>query len=105
MARKSIKTVAIFSILQFSATERKRNNFVRSYRKKAIKSAEYGTKLGGQTMTQKDFTQEQLNTLSELVLAEMGRLREFGEGRSAEIQKMLDIERLKLLTLYNYLIA
>lgn len=56
-------------------------------------------------MTQKDFTQEQLNTLSELVLAEMGRLREFGEGRSAEIQKMLDIERLKLLTLYNYLIA
>ena len=56
-------------------------------------------------MTQKDFTQEQLNMLSELVLAEMGRLREFGEGRSAEIQKVLDIERLRLLTLYNYLIA
>lgn len=56
-------------------------------------------------MKTKEFTPEQLNLLSELVLAEMGRLREFGEGRSAEIQKMLDIERLRLLTLYNYLIA
>lgn len=59
----------------------------------------------GKVMVEKEFTQEQLDMLSVLVLAEMGRLREFGEGRSAEIQKMLDIERLRLLTLYNYLIA
>ena len=55
-------------------------------------------------METKDFTQESLDLLSGLVLAEMGRLRKFGEGRNTEIQKMLDIERLKLLTLYNYLV-
>lgn len=55
-------------------------------------------------MKTKEFTQENLDLLSGLVLSEMGRLREFGEGRSTEIQKLLDIERLKLLTLYNYLI-
>ena len=55
-------------------------------------------------MKTKEFTQESLDLLSGLVLSEMGRLREFGEGRNTEIQKMLDIERLKLLTLYNYLI-
>ena len=55
-------------------------------------------------MKKKEFTQESLDLFSGLVSAEMGRLREFSEGRSTEIQKMLDIERLKLLTLYNYLI-
>jgi hypothetical protein len=44
MARKSIKMVAIFSILQFSATKRKWSDFVRSCSNKGIKSVEFGVK-------------------------------------------------------------
>lgn len=56
-------------------------------------------------MKTKEFTQEQLDILANLVLAEMGAIREFSDGRSVEIRQMLDIERLKLATLYNYIIA
>lgn len=56
-------------------------------------------------MTQKEFTQEQLDMLSQLVLSEMGRLGEFSRGRSNEVAKAIGVERGKLHTLYNYLIA
>lgn len=55
-------------------------------------------------MKEKAFTEEQLAMLSQLVLAEMGRLGEFSRGRSEEIAQTIGIERGKLHTLYNYLI-
>lgn len=55
-------------------------------------------------MVEKEFTQEQLNTLSELVLAEMGNLREFCNGRPEAVRAALQTEIGSLHTLYNYLI-
>lgn len=56
-------------------------------------------------MKEKVLTQEQWDLLANLVLAEMGNLREFSNGRSKEVAEALDAERGKLHTLYNYLIA
>ena len=39
------------------------------------------------------------------VLAEMGRLREFSNGRSEVVREELSDEIARLHTLYNYLIA
>ena len=56
-------------------------------------------------MKEKVFTQEQLDVLADLVLNEMGRLREFTQGRGdAEREAILD-EVGSLYTLYNYLIV
>ena len=55
-------------------------------------------------MKQKEFTQEQLDMLAQLVLSEMGRLGEFSRGRSEEVAQAISVERGKLHTLYNYLI-
>lgn len=56
-------------------------------------------------MKEKAFTEEQLEVLSQLVLAEMGRLGDFSRGRSKEVAEAISVERGKLHTLYNYLIA
>ena len=56
-------------------------------------------------MVEKVFTQEQLDVLAELLLAEMGRLREFSNGRSEVVREALSDEIARLHTLYNYLIA
>lgn len=56
-------------------------------------------------MKQKEFTQEQLDVLSELVLSEMGKLREFTHGRPESVREALQTEIVSLHTLYNYLIA
>lgn len=56
-------------------------------------------------MKEKVLAQEQLEVLSQLVLSEMGRLGEFSRGRSNEVAKAISVERGKLHTLYNYLIA
>lgn len=56
-------------------------------------------------MVEKVFTQEQLDILADMVLAEMGRLREFSNGRSEVVREVLSDEIAKLHTLYNYLIA
>lgn len=55
-------------------------------------------------MKKKEFTQEQLDILADLVLMEMGKLREFCEGRSPAIKEALRNEIGCLHTLYNYLI-
>lgn len=56
-------------------------------------------------METKDLTREQLDVLAELVLAEMGKLREFSQGRSEVVREALSDEIARLHTLYNYLIA
>ena len=56
-------------------------------------------------MEEKVLTQEQCDILSALVLAEMSRLGEFSRGRSNEVAEAIIVERGKLHTLYNYLIA
>jgi hypothetical protein len=56
-------------------------------------------------MIEKEFTQEQLEILANLVLSEMGNLREFGNGRPSAIRKALEKEIVCLHTLYNYLIS
>lgn len=56
-------------------------------------------------MVEKVFTQEQLDVLADMVLAEMGRLREFSNGRSEVVREALSDEIARLHTLYNYLIA
>lgn len=56
-------------------------------------------------MVEKEFTREQLDVLADMVLAEMGRLREFSNGRSEEVREALSDEIARLHTLYNYLIA
>lgn len=56
-------------------------------------------------MIEKEFTQEQLEILANLVLSEMGKLREFSHGRPVAIRKALEKEIVCLHTLYNYLIA
>lgn len=55
-------------------------------------------------MKEKVFTEEALDMLAQLVLAEIARLGEFSKGRSAEMAEAIQIERGKLHTLYNYLI-
>lgn len=55
-------------------------------------------------MKEKEFTQEQLDILADMVLAEMGRLREFCNGRSDAVKEALRTEIGCLHTLYNYLI-
>ena len=59
----------------------------------------------GKTMETKEFTREQLDVLADMVLAEMGRLREFSNGRGEVVREALSDEIAKLHTLYNYLIA
>jgi metal-responsive CopG/Arc/MetJ family transcriptional regulator len=56
-------------------------------------------------METKEFTQEQLDVLADMVLAEMDRLREFSNGRSEVVREALSDEVARLHTLYNYLIA
>lgn len=56
-------------------------------------------------METKDFTREQLNFLADLVLAEMGSLREFGNAHGEAVRTALEPEIVSLHTLYNYLIA
>ena len=56
-------------------------------------------------MKEKAFTDEQLEVLSQLVLAEMGKLREFSHGRPESVREALQTEIVSLHTLYNYLIA
>lgn len=56
-------------------------------------------------MVEKEFTQEQLDVLADMVLAEMGRLRKFSNARSEVIREVLSDEIARLHTLYNYLIA
>lgn len=56
-------------------------------------------------METKEFTREQLDVLADMVLAEMGRLHEFSNGRSEEVREALNDEAARLHTLYNYLIA
>ena len=48
---------------------------------------------------------EIMDVLADMVLAEMGRLREFSNGRSEVVREALSDEVAKLHTLYNYLIA
>ena len=55
-------------------------------------------------MKEKVLTQENLDILADLVLKEMGSLREFCYGRSIEVRKALETEIGALHTLYNYLI-
>ena len=59
----------------------------------------------GKTMETKEFAREQLDVLADMVLAEMGRLREFSNGRSEVVRESLSDEIVRLHTLYNYLIA
>lgn len=56
-------------------------------------------------MVEKVFTREQLDVLAGMVLAEMGSLREFSQGRSEVVREALSDEIARLHTLYNYLIA
>lgn len=56
-------------------------------------------------METKEFTREHLDVLAGLVLAEMGKLREFGNGRSEAVKQALQEEIGRLHTLYNYLIS
>ena len=56
-------------------------------------------------METKEFTREQLDVLADMVLAEMGRLRELSNGRSEVVREALREEVARLHTLYNYLIA
>ena len=56
-------------------------------------------------MEKKEFTRDQLYVLADIVLAEMGRLREFSNGSSEVIREALSDEIVRLHTLYNYLIA
>lgn len=56
-------------------------------------------------MVEKEFTREQLAMLADMVLAEIGRLREFSNGRSEVVREALSDEVARLHTLYNYLIA
>lgn len=56
-------------------------------------------------METKELTREQLDILAGLVLAEMGKLREFGNGRSEAVKQSLQDEISCLHTLYNYLIV
>ena len=56
-------------------------------------------------MKEKVLTQEQWDLLANLVLAEMGNLREFSNGRSEVVREALSDEIARLHTLYNYLIA
>ena len=55
-------------------------------------------------MKEKVLTQENLDILANLVLKEMGSLREFGNERGDAVKKALETEIGKLHTLYNYLI-
>lgn len=55
-------------------------------------------------MKEKVLTQEQWDILSELVLTEMGNLREFCNGRPEAVRAALQTEIGSLHTLYNYLI-
>ena len=61
--------------------------------------------LKSRVMETKEFTREQLDVLADMVLAEMGRLREFSNGRSEVVREALSDEIARLHTLYNYLIA
>lgn len=56
-------------------------------------------------METKEFTREQLDVLADMVLAEMGRLREFSNGRSEVVREALSDDIARLHTLYDYLIA
>lgn len=56
-------------------------------------------------MFEKVFTQEQLDVLADLLLAEMGRLREFSHGRSEVVREALSEEVVRLHTLYDYIIS
>ena len=56
-------------------------------------------------METKDFTREELDVLAGLVLAEMGRLREFGNAHGEAVRKALEPKIVSLHTLYNYLIV
>lgn len=55
-------------------------------------------------MKEKVLTQENLDILADLVLKEMGSLREFCNGRSDAVKKALEAEIGALHTLYNFLI-
>jgi hypothetical protein len=55
-------------------------------------------------MKDKVLTQEQWDLLADLVLAEMGHLREFCNGRPEAVRTALQTEIGALHTLYNYLI-
>lgn len=55
-------------------------------------------------METKEFTREQLDILADMVLAEMGNLREFCNGRPEAVRAALQTEIGSLHTLYNYLI-
>ena len=56
-------------------------------------------------MVEKEFTREQLDVLADMVLAEMGRLRELSNGRSEVVREALSDEIARLHTLFNFLIA
>lgn len=55
-------------------------------------------------MKEKVLTQEQWDLLANLVLAELGDLREFCNGRPESVRAALQTEIGALHTLYNYLI-
>lgn len=55
-------------------------------------------------MKEKVLTQENWDILADLVLKEMGSLREFGNAHGKAAKKALETEIGKLHTLYNYLI-
>jgi hypothetical protein len=55
-------------------------------------------------MKEKVLTQENLDILADLVLKEMGSLREFGNAHGEAVRKALETEIGKLHTLYNFLI-
>ena len=61
--------------------------------------------LKSKVMETKEFTREQLDVLADMVLAEMGRLREFSNGCSEVVREALSDEIARLHTLYDYLIA
>lgn len=52
----------------------------------------------------KELTKREWDILANLVLKEMGGLREFGNVRGEAVKKALETEIGKLHTLYNYLI-
>lgn len=56
-------------------------------------------------MKEKEFTQEELDILSMLVLKEMGDLRSFARGRGDAVKESIKEEIDKLFELYKKLIA
>lgn len=55
-------------------------------------------------MKEKVLTQENLGILADLVLRELGNIREFSNAHGEAVRKALETEIGKLHTLYNYLI-